>query len=199
MNSQWEDIVRKRVQLYGHRNWLVITDAAYPAQSKPGIETIVAGKEITAVLARVFRVLRTCKHITAKVWIDEEMKYVQERDAPGITAHRKRLGALLDGYSLCALQHEKIISRLDHLSEKFRVLLVKTNTRIPYTSVFFEFGCGYWNADAETRLRAAMPFRSSPNDDEDEELPVLESLNTRPDSRAPKKSESRQKTGAKRG
>jgi hypothetical protein len=199
MKSNWENLLKQRLQLYGHRNWLVVADAAYPAQSKPGIETILADKESTVVLARAFRILRTCKHITAKVWIDEEMKYVTERDAPGITAHRKRLGNLLDGYSVCALQHEEIISRLDHLSEKFRVLLVKTNTRIPYTSAFLEFGCGYWNADAETRLRTAMPFRSHPNSDEDEELPVLNSLNSQPASKALKQSPTRQKTGAKRG
>jgi hypothetical protein len=28
---------------------------------------------------------------------------------------------------------------------------------IPYTSVFFELDCGYWNAEAEQRLRQAMP------------------------------------------
>jgi hypothetical protein len=41
----------------------------------------------------------------------------------------------------------------------FRVLVVKTNMRIPYTSVFFELDCGYWNAHAEKQLRAAMKSR----------------------------------------
>jgi hypothetical protein len=27
---------------------------------------------------------------------------------------------------------------------------------IPYTSVFFELDCGYWNAAAEQRLRKAI-------------------------------------------
>jgi hypothetical protein len=27
---------------------------------------------------------------------------------------------------------------------------------IPYTSVFFELDCGYWNAEAEERLREAI-------------------------------------------
>jgi hypothetical protein len=27
---------------------------------------------------------------------------------------------------------------------------------IPYTTVFFELDCGYWNAAAEDRLRQAM-------------------------------------------
>ena len=43
MKSNWEEVLKDRLQLYGHRNWLVIADSAYPAQSKQGIETIVAG------------------------------------------------------------------------------------------------------------------------------------------------------------
>jgi hypothetical protein len=39
------------------------------------------------------------------------------------------------------------------------VLLIKTSMRIPYTPVLFELECGYWNAQAEKRLRAAMRSR----------------------------------------
>jgi hypothetical protein len=198
MNSKWEEIVKQRLQLYGHRNWLVVADAAYPAQSKPGIETIVAGKELTAVLARVFAILRVCKHIRPTIWIDEEFRFMTEKDARGVALHRTRLGGLLAGYRVCALRHEEILSRIDRVSEKFRVLLLKTNTRIPYTSVFFELGCGYWNADAEARLRAIMPFRNRLDGDEDEGLPVMESLNSQQYSRAPKGSKIRLKTGAER-
>jgi hypothetical protein len=38
----------------------------------------------------------------------------------------------------------------------FRILIVKTDMIIPYTSVFFELDCGYWNAEAEGRLRGSM-------------------------------------------
>ena len=42
MKPNWEEILKDRLQLYGHRNWLVIADSAYPAQSRQAIETIVA-------------------------------------------------------------------------------------------------------------------------------------------------------------
>jgi hypothetical protein len=198
MKSNWDQIINKRLRLYGHRNWLVIADAAYPAQSKPGIETIVAEKELTGVLARVFGILRAHKHIRPTIWIDEELRLIEEKDVRGITDHRKRLGYLLDGYSVCTLRHEEITSRLDRLSERFRVLLVKTNTRIPYTSVFFELGCGYWNAEGEARLRAMMPFPNRSDGYEDDGLPVRESPNPGQYPRAPRGSGSRAKTGVKR-
>ncbi len=39
--------------LFGHRNWIVVADSAYPAQSKPGIETIVSGAGQVEVARRV--------------------------------------------------------------------------------------------------------------------------------------------------
>ena len=41
MSANWEEILKDRLHLYGHRNWLVIADSAYPAQSSAGMETIV--------------------------------------------------------------------------------------------------------------------------------------------------------------
>ena len=38
----------------------------------------------------------------------------------------------------------------------FKVLLIKTTLTKPYTSVFFQLECGYWNAEAEKSLRDAM-------------------------------------------
>jgi hypothetical protein len=51
------------------------------------------------------------------------------------------------------MPHEEIISRLDEDSRMFNVLLLKTNLTIPYTSVFIQLDCGYWDAEKEKRLR----------------------------------------------
>ena len=156
MTSHWEDALEDRLQLYGHRNWVVIADSAYPAQSRQGIETIVANDEQTAVLARTFEILQECKHVRPKIYTDAELHFVPEADAPGVTSYRKQLSDLIEGYEVHDLMHEEIISRLDQAGEMFRVLLIKTKMRIPYSSVFFELDCGYWSAEAENRLRGVM-------------------------------------------
>lgn len=156
MSSSWQALVKDRLQLFGHRNWLVIADSAYPAQSRQGVETIVADEEQTTALVKTFKILHECKHIKPTIYTDTELAFVLEEDAPGITSYRKQLSELLSGYEVRALLHEEIISRLDRTGEVFRVLSIKTNMRIPYTSVFVELNCGYWNAHAENRLRAAM-------------------------------------------
>jgi len=162
MKSDWEEILKDRLQAYGHRNWLVIADSAYPAQSRAAIETIVADDDQSTVLERTSAVLRSCKHIKANIYTDKELAFVREEDAPGIASYREKLGDLFTGSERSVLPHEEIIAKLDRAGELFRVLVVKTNMRLPYTSVFFELDCGYWNAEAEKKLRAAMRFEDRP-------------------------------------
>ena len=156
MKPNWKETLKDRLKLYGHRNWLVIADSAYPAQSRHAIETMVVDEEQVTVLKEALAILHGCKHIEPNIYTDKELDFVEDNDAPGINLYRERLGALLKEHEVRTLPHEEIISTLDRVGEKFRVLLIKTKMRIPYTSVFLELECGYWNADAEKRLRTSM-------------------------------------------
>ena len=156
MTTNWEQILKDRLKLYGHRNWVVIVDSAYPAQSRQGIETIAADDDHATVVERAFAILRQCKHVRPAIYTDEELRFVPEEDAAGVTFYRDQLARLLTGYEVSSLPHEEIISTLDGVGKTFRVLLIKTTMRIPYTSVFVELQCGYWNTRAENRLRAAI-------------------------------------------
>jgi RbsD/FucU transport protein family protein len=152
----WQWTLRDRLALYGHRNWVVIADSAYPAQARPGIEIIACESDQLDVLGIVLAALSSAKHVRPIVYSDAELRFVEEEDAPGITAYRRRLAALLDGLQVKELPHEQIIATLDRAADSFRVLIIKSGMAIPYTSVFLELDCGYWNADSESRLRNAM-------------------------------------------
>jgi hypothetical protein len=152
----WERQLETLLPLYGHRNWIVVADSAYPAQSKPGIETIVSGAGQFEVAARVLDAIGASPHVRANIYLDQELEFVAEADAPGVTAYRAKLDGLLKNANRTSMLHEQIIARLDQVSQVFRVLVIKTELTIPYTSIFFELGCAYWPADAEKRLRQAM-------------------------------------------
>lgn len=152
----WERELQQHLPLFGHRNWIVIADAAYPVQSNPGIETLVADADQMQVVRKVRDAISTCKHVRANIYTDLELGFVAESDAPGITEYRRQLDALLAGSGDQKLPHEQIITKLDQCAQLFRVLIVKTNMTIPYTTVFFELDCGYWSAEAERHLRQAM-------------------------------------------
>jgi hypothetical protein len=54
------------------------------------------------------------------------------------------------------MPHEEVIAQLDEAAKTFRVLIIKTEMVIPYTSVFIQLDCGYWSAEQEKRLREAI-------------------------------------------
>ncbi len=152
----WKAAFKDALALFGHRNWIVVADAAYPAQSRAGITTIVADASLLDVLEPVLNSIRAAGHVKAKVYIDRELDFVAELDAPGVSAFRAHLGRLLPAEEMRALPHEEIIARLDSVAQTFSVLILKTSLAIPYTSVFLELDCAYWNAEAEARIRTAI-------------------------------------------
>ncbi|WP_420238974.1 RbsD/FucU domain-containing protein [Telmatobacter bradus] len=151
----WERRLNELLPLYGHRNWIVVADAAYPAQSKAGIETLVIEAGQLESVRIVYDAIQAQKHLRSKIYVDAELKHLTEEDARGVAGYRSVLTELL-GAECTELEHEQIISKLDHAAESFRILILKTSLTIPYTSVFFELDCGYWSAGAEQRLRSRI-------------------------------------------
>jgi L-fucose mutarotase/ribose pyranase (RbsD/FucU family) len=154
MGTDWRRCLEERLPVFGHRNWIVVADAAYPAQSSPGIESVVASDGPLEVLQEVLALIGTSGHVKPLVLIDHELQFVAENDAPGVSAYRSLLAEIARPHSVQAIPHEEIISRLDQAGRAFRILIIKTPLKIPYTSVFLQLDCAYWNSEAEGRLRA---------------------------------------------
>ena len=152
----WERQPNSLLPLFGHRNWIVVADSAYPAQSRPGIDTIVSGVGQIEAARRVLDAIAASKHVRARIYLDQELEFVAEADAPGVSRYRAQLAGLLKSAKTTTLPHEQIIARLDQAALVFRVLIIKTELSIPYTTIFLELDCGYWGSEAEHRLRQAM-------------------------------------------
>jgi L-fucose mutarotase/ribose pyranase (RbsD/FucU family) len=162
MESDWRGILRQRLPLYGHRNWIVIADAAYPAQSSAGIETVATGAGQLEVVEAALGAIAASAHVRPIVYVDRELEFVAEVDAPGVSAYRGRLAELTSQLDCRELPHEEIIPMLDRAGAAFRILILKTTLAIPYTSVFVNLDCSYWSAAAESRLRASMAAPPAP-------------------------------------
>ena len=155
-SASWKQVLADRLPLYGHRNWICIMDSAYPAQVSPGVETVVSGANQLEVVKAVLKAIHHSIHVRPIIYLDKELKFVPEKDAPGVTAYRRDLGRLLAGNVISTKLHEQLISNLNDEGKTFKVLIIKTNLTIPYTSVFIRLNCKYWPDSAEQRLRAAM-------------------------------------------
>ena len=152
----WEAKLIAELPALGHRNWIVVADAAFPLQISPGMEIVVSNEGHFAVLDKVLAAVKASKHLRPKIYLDKELDFVPEAFAPGMDACRKRLKDKLAGTDAKPVLHEELIARLDQVARTFRILMIKTNLTLPYTTVFLELDCGYWGADGEAAMREAM-------------------------------------------
>jgi hypothetical protein len=153
--ADWQTTLQQRLPLYGHRNWIVVSDAAFPAYSQGGIETVVVNQDLPSVLRYVAKAIASSKHVRAAAFLDRELQFVPEADYPGVTHLRDEITSALGKYSPVRIPHAEAISKIDEAGKTFRVLLIKTDTTIPYTSVFLRLDCGYLTDEIDAKIKNA--------------------------------------------
>ncbi|AXC14418.1 hypothetical protein ACPOL_5164 [Acidisarcina polymorpha] len=154
--DNWLVKVRRMMPLLGHRNWILVVDSAYPLQTSPGIETIETGEDEIDVVEKVLDQVDHSIHVRPMIYMDAELPFVPERDAPGVTRYRQEIQRVLGNRPMTSLPHEEIIRKVGETGRSFHILVLKTKLTIPYTSVFLELNCKYWSDSAEAALRKAM-------------------------------------------
>lgn len=154
----WKERLEALMPYLGHRNWIVITDKAYPLQTSSGIITLYADEPYEQVLETVHGMIRKQDHVFAHVWLDEELSVITENEVKGIDALRDDMRRIL-GPQAESLPHESLISRLDEAGKLYQVVLVKTPSLVPYTTTFFELDCGYWDSARQSLIDERMRNR----------------------------------------
>lgn len=153
--SSWEQTLKELLPLLGHRNWIVITDMAYPLQSAQGITTLYADEDFNTVLTKVKHEIDSMPHVFAHVYHDQEMDVLNDSLAPGIDKVKATVTKLY-GKEAKSMPHETIIEKLDKASRLYSIVIIKTPLTIPYTSIFLELDCKYWDAARQAKLDDLM-------------------------------------------
>jgi hypothetical protein len=156
VHRSWQTKVKQELPLLGHRNWILIVDSAYPLQTSTGVETIETDADQVEVTREVLHELDQSIHVRPIVYMDAELPFVPEQDAPGVAKYRREILSVLQNRSINMLPHEQIIGKIDETGKTFHVLVLKTKLTVPYTSVFLQLNCKYWSDSAEENLRKAM-------------------------------------------
>jgi L-fucose mutarotase/ribose pyranase (RbsD/FucU family) len=153
---EWQTRLGQILPLLGHRNWIIIVDSAYPLQSSAGVETLETNTDQLEVIRTVLSAVDSSIHVRPTVYMDAELPFVPEKDAPGVTAYREVIKTALKGRTITVLPHEQIIAKVDEVGKTFHIVVLKTTMTVPYTSVFLQLNCKYWSDDAEAQLHKAM-------------------------------------------
>ncbi|WP_143305015.1 hypothetical protein [Chitinophaga vietnamensis] len=149
--ESWQSQVDSLLPLLGHRNWIIVADKAFPLQSSAGIIYLNTNSTVPAVTQYVIAQLNAGTHVSPVLYTDKELSFV-----PDAGPYRDSLQAVLKGHSVQSLLHDSVFAKMDKTASLFKVLVLKTNTTVPYSSVFINLDCKYWSPEKEQRLREQL-------------------------------------------
>ena len=152
----WRAEVKAKLPALGHRNWIVVADSAYPASSREGVTIIVTNQSQIDTLKSVLAMISESTQVKANVYEDKELEYVSEDDAKGLLSYRMDLKSVLKDAPVTTEDHETLLAKVDDAAKTYSVIVLKTNMTLPYTTVFINLDCAYWDDDKQARLVKAM-------------------------------------------
>ena len=152
-SRDWKGSVNQQVNQLGYRNWIVVSEASFPAHSRPGVRQVISDAEVPEVVDYVLHALEQTQHVRPQIYLTREMRSVENDFAPGIDTMREKIRESLHGHEPTELDQQSLITLLESANQSYDVLVIRTPTALPYTSVFLELQPGYWDAESEDRLR----------------------------------------------
>lgn len=154
--ADWKTEFRKKLPLLGHRNWILVVDKAFPLQQSAGMEYIYAPEGMEAVLREVILGIKASDHIKPIIYRDSELEFVKPLVGAKADQLIQSTQAILKGTAVNTMLHDSVFKQLDREAGLFKVLVIKTNETVPYSSTFIKLDCGYWDAAKEAELRKQM-------------------------------------------
>ncbi len=153
MLSNWRGKADNQLGKLGYRNWIVISEASLPAQNRAGIHQVSAPAEIPEVVDYLLRTMEQTENVRPRIYVTREMRSVENDMAPGMDSYREELKKSLHGHETTELDQQALLTLMEDANRKLDVLVIRTQTALPYSSVFMELQPGYWDGESEARLR----------------------------------------------
>ena len=152
----WGEAVSREVNALGIQNWIIVAESSFPVVSRRGVRTIVIDAEVPEVVDYVVNELKKSEMVTPSFSTARELPFVKNDRAPGIDEFRKLLKTALNSHQVREMEHRSLTLLAHSDAAKYAVLVLKTKSALPYSSVFIELDSGYWDRDSEDKLRSDM-------------------------------------------
>jgi len=152
----WRNILTDQLPSLGQGNWIVIADAAFPWSSLPGIQTIVTSTAEADVLQAILTALGQTKHLRPVIYTENELNFVTDRYANGVTNFRSGLMQLLGTREKHTSSHDDLVRNVNQSAQSLHVLVFKTTQMTPYSSVYIQLESAYWTTEGEKAMHDAM-------------------------------------------
>ena len=154
--APWVNALQNEVSALGANNWIVISESAYPTPNHTGLRVIVADAGLPEVVSEVMEAIESEGHIWPKIYTIREFDHLSEDYAPEVEKFKASREAAFAARKKQVLTKRSLDTLLESAMKDYRVLLVKSSSAFPYSSVFMELDSGYWNGTSEDALRKKM-------------------------------------------
>ena len=158
--TNWQSELDQQLPVLGHRNWILIVDKAFPVQNSEGVITINTGEKLLPVLKYTLKEIAKSTHVKPNIFMDKELNFITSTQASNINQYRDSLRSVFTNSNVELIKHDSVFVKIDKASKLFRIVVLKTEEVIPYSSVFIQLDCKYWNAEKQQQLEKTMKSSS---------------------------------------
>ena len=151
----WQQQIAGALPIFGTGNWVVIASTDFPLLSVNGVETIRVPDGLAAAVNSMEGIFQMSNRMRPTFHLASELDVAatQNDDAK---AYMTELAKILPTTGVVKMPAADILQTIIDTAAKKRVLVLKTDSMIPYGSVAIELQPGFWSAEQEQALRDAM-------------------------------------------
>lgn len=148
--------LEQEVLKLGAKNWILVTDSAYGIPENANTSLILSGKTLDQTLSQVLQQIDSLGHVWPRIYTLREFEFLEPSHAPGINAIKAARKVAMGGRANQIIPNSTAFILLKNIIKEHKILIVKSSSAFPYSSVYLELDSGYWNSRSEAELRAKM-------------------------------------------
>ena len=152
----WAGIVEREVDALGIQNWIIVAESSSPVVSGLGVRTLVLDGEIPQIVDCIVNLLAKSETVTPSFNTALELSFVSNDRVPGIDYLREQHNEALHEHQVRQMDNRSLTLLAHSDASKYAIMVLKSKTALPSSSVFIELDSGYWDRESEDRLRQEM-------------------------------------------
>jgi len=151
----WQQQISGALPIFGSGNWVVIASTEFPLLSVSGVETIRVPDGLGAAVNSMEGIFQMTSRLRPTFHVASELDFAAQQNDDAKT-YLEEIGKILPQIGVVKMPSEDIVNKIIDAAAKRRVLVIKTDSMIPYGSIAIELGPGFWSVEQEQALRDAM-------------------------------------------
>lgn len=140
----------------GAKNWILVTDSAYGIPENANANLIISDATLDKTLEQVLEQIDSLGHVWPRIYTLREFEFLDPSHAPGVTKLKISRKIAMGERANQIVSSNTASLLLKDVIKEHKILIVKSNSAFPYSSVYLELDSGYWNSRSEAELRVKM-------------------------------------------